>query len=526
MSQSSTELAGETPRASLSSNHRDNGSIRSAASSSSSSKRRSRILMKLNPFSQETTNHGSAEQHQRFGTFPRVSAKELDEASYTLAARFSELKPDLLSPPLSASSMKSTFSSVHGGGAAPSTPATSPELGNCQLPPGRKSGSYGQRLKAASSRESIRTLFSSSSSQSLKSKARLQEGESEWEKTLEDAANRASWQSSINHRPRQHKRAASANQSTWPRLISNPVHQRDSLMLEHVFVEMGDDSLHSTYAETSYVGVPSPYSGGNLDKESKPSHAAVHNFGSLPRARPRRPSTTGTSVRGEPAMFQLKSHNTSGRPVIGTASLGRASTLRRLNVPDAITIWQMGRRRSSALFNQAEGSGAFSVGGASRMPTIQQGHSRDTSLADSNDGDRGEDENDHDVFFPLPVTSGFARQDSLASDSSGEFIPLRFIPWRRDSQDNLALLRRGTSANPSPAETNAAAAPVFNLHPFQVMPQRPGMVRSFSTPDVPETVTSASETEDNDLPGLGADGWCRRRSTFSNALEPTTPTAR
>ena len=110
------------------------------------------------------------------------------------------------------------------------------------------------------------------------------------------------------------------------------------------------------------------------------------------------------------------------------------------------------------------------------------------------------------------------RHDSLASDGSGEWIPLRFGSWRRESQDDLALL--------SPARRDSfvqhdRTAPVFNLTPFRR--PTPDNARRYSrsaqVPDVPEAVTSASETEDNDATNL--DGWCRRRSTFSDQIHPS-----
>lgn len=531
--------------------------------------------MKIIPFARESSTPPTPEPTKRFGTFPRVRAKDEDEPVETLAARFSDLTSGPLSPPLSASSFKSTFSSNQGSGMT-SSPATSPELGHQDLPVGRKSGSHGRRdgcrLKGTSSRESVRSLFSSSSTQSLTAKA-LEE--SEWEKTLEEAASRASWHSSINHRPRRHggsghKRGAS-NQSTWPRAISNPVHQRDSLMLNHVFVDASDDGRSDGYAESAYSGFPvgdgSSYSGevsrqhsvaeSSWSVQSRPAYAAPSEkvdstgqgrFGTLPRIKTRRPSTTGTSFRGEPAQFELKPSSAGApRPVaLGTASLGRATSLRRRAVPDAASIWQMGRRRSSGV---GFSNGSFSAGGATRMmPTIPQGHSRETSLADSVLDDdvtgwAGVDPyaQDPSSAFPRGYSIGSGRQDSLASDGSGEFIPLRFA-GRRESQDDLALLSyRRRSSNNSAASSagdpaTAAAgmgAPVFNLHPFQ---RRPSIQRSVSSQDalvfrrrradVPEAVTG-SEAEDGDGDALDADneGWCRRRSTFSNVLDPATQVA-
>ncbi|SPO31012.1 uncharacterized protein UTRI_05351_B [Ustilago trichophora] len=572
MSQSSTELACEAPRASMNSHH-DARSIRSNASSAGSFKRRSRILMKIIPFARESSSAASPlpDHGQKFSTFPRIRSKVSDdEPMETLAARISDLNTDPLSPPLSATSVKSTFSSITGGMVS-SSPATSPEMGHPDLPGTHRSGSHdrrdGCRLKGTSSLESVRSLFSSSSSQSLNTKA-LEE--SEWEKTLEDAASRASWHSSINHRPRQHtlsnassskkpshKRNVS-NQSTWPRAISNPVHQRDSLLLEHVFVDASDDGSASQYAASSYSGYPVGDDGGwsvagsrqhsfawsNYSAQSRPAYiapmenAGQGRFGTLPRVKTRRPSTTGTSFRGEPAQFELKPPSLTTPPsrsaALGTASLGRATSLRRRAVPDAASIWHMGRRRSSGIGFHSN-NGSFSGGGTARMmPTIPQGHSRETSLADSVVNDEtpswaGIDPYTQDPAEPHPrgySISSSARQDSLASDGSGDFIPLRVFPARRESQDDLALLnfrRRSSNSSTSANSTNdpAATRPVFNLHPFQ---KRPQIGRSFSSQeafrrhaDVPEPVTS--ETEDGNLRDDG-EGWCRRRSSFTTSLVP------
>lgn len=534
--------------------------------------------MKIIPFARETKLPPAPEPAQRFGTFPRVRAKDDDEPVEILAARFSDLNSGSLSPPLSASSFKTTFSSIH----TVSSPATSPELGHPELPLVRKSGSHGRRdgrLKGTSSRESVRTLFSSSSSQSLNAKAKE---ESDWEKTLEDAASRASWQSSINHRPRQHtasghKRTAS-NQSTWPRAISNPVHQRDSLMLEHVFVDATDNGQSSQYAAPCYSGFPvendSSWSlpgsrqhsvaGSNSSLQSRSAYAVPPpqaaktvgqgRFGTLPRMKVRRPSTTGSSFRGEPAAFELKptaSAVPSQPAALGTASLGRATSLRRRAIPDAASLWQMGRRRSSGMGFSGNASGSFSAavgGGAARMlPTIPQGHSRETSLADD-DLEPPSWAGIDPYTQPLSSTDIFARgyrQDSLASDGSGEFIPLRFYGARRESQDDLALLpnRRRSSNNSNASSASfasgraaaggegngAAGGPVFNLHPFQ---KRPSLIRrSISSQDATAGFrrhaadVPVSEAEDGDGDGdlidlIDNNGWCRRRSTFSNLVDP------
>ncbi|SPO30734.1 uncharacterized protein UTRI_05351 [Ustilago trichophora] len=577
MSQSSTELACQAPRASMSSHH-DAGSIRTNASSTGSFKRRSRILMKIIPFSRESSSAPSPlpEHGQKFGTFPRIRGKvRNDEPIETLAARFSDLNTDSLSPPLSASSVKSTFSSINGGMAS-SSPATSPELGHPDLPGGRRSGSHGRRegcrLKGTSSRESVRTLFSSSSSQSLNAKA-LEE--SEWEKTLENAASRASWHSSINHRPRQHTlsnassskssshRRNVSNQSTWPRAISNPVHQRDSLLLEHVFVDASNDGSASQYAASSYTGYPvgddgswsavgsrqHSLAGSNNSAQPRSRYiapmdnAGQRRFGTLPRVKARRPSTTGISFRGEPAQFELKPSTLTATPsrpaALGTASLGRATSLRRRAHPEVASIWHMGRRRSSGI-GLSSNNGSFSAGGTARMmPTIPQGHSRETSLADSVIDDEtsswaGIDPYTQDPAEPYPRGYSLggvgARQDSLASDGSGDFIPLRVFYSRRESQDDLALLNfpRRSSNNSSTTCTNTTndppgIRPVFNLHPFQ---KRPQIARGFSSQepfrshaDVPEPVTSEAEDQDFSKDG---EGWCRRRSSFTNALTPSS----
>ncbi|SPO47595.1 uncharacterized protein PSANT_05283 [Moesziomyces antarcticus] len=523
-------LAGKAARTSVSSYN--DASIRSNASSDSSKKRRSRILMKIIPFARESSSP-AVEAAPRFSTFPRARSKGTDEPLETLADRFSGMAMDSLSPPSSASSFTSTFSS---------TPATSPEMGMSELP-ARRSGSHGRRegcrLKGTSSRESVRTLFSSPSSGSLTAKVPSHDEESEWERTLQSAASRASWQSSINHRPRPHAPASSghsrtASQSTWPRAISKPVHQRDSLLLEHVFVDASDDGVGS-YAESAYSRFPADHESSYDPRSRGPSvvssssyappvrRPARHGqapsegqeelgqgrFGTLPRVKTRRPSTTGTSVRGEPARFELQP-SAPQRPVpvrnvvLGTASLGRATSLRRR--PETTSIWQMGRRRSSGVGSLSH-AGSFSAGAARMMPTIPQGHSRETSLADSVDDGIDPCEVGDELF-----ARGYSvRHDSLASDGSGEWIPLRFGSWRRESQDDLALL--------SPARRDSfvqrAAAPVFNLTPFR----RPTMdagrrdSRSAQVPDVPEAVTS--ETEED---GIDLEGWCRRRSTFSDQI--------
>lgn len=461
MSQSSSELVGEVARTSVSSGtlrpQYDDQSIRSNASTKSgggSFKRRSRILIKIIPFARDPPpTPSAAEQSQRFGTFPRTRGKHSHEQEEVemLAERFSDLNT-LASPPLSASSFKTSFSMSQSG----STPATSPEMGGQNELPrpsssssyGRKSGCYGRRLKGASSRESVRSIFSSNSSSSLKA-ALSQAEENEWEKTLEEAASRASWHSSINHRPRPH------NQSTWPKAFapstssstSSPAAastsqgKSEGLLLEHMFVDAtGEDDVG--YAESSYSGYPVDGSRQGSVAESLASRPSISKFGSLPRMKGRRSSIS----RVNPALGQ----------VLGTSSLGRATTLRRRQqaVQD---VWSMGYRRRSS----AQAGGSFLAGGATRMmPTIPQGHSRENSRAD------GEEEEEDlvleapswagidpysqpDVFsrgysFTSTTSStgglgaGVGRHDSLSSDGSGEFIPLRF--GRRESQDDLALI--------------------------------------------------------------------------------------
>ena len=568
MSQPGSELVGKTPRASMSASQHDNGSIRSNASSTGSSKRRSRMLMKIIPFVREHSTQTPAqhEKESRFNSFPRFRSKDHDEPIETLASRFSDLTSGpLLSPPLSASSFRSAFSSSPSGGTS-SSPATSPELGQLELSAKRRSGNLGRRPKSSASRESVRTLFQSASTHSLKSKASQQDQESEWEKELREAAERASWHSSITHRPRpqfsrrQTERPVS-KQSTWPRAISSPVHERDSLMLGHVFVDASDDGRSSQYASSrnnSLYGLPMSASAsqasnasaaGQYCLPSRPAYTAPaaersdsneqSRFGTLPRVKVRRPSTTSSSVMGEPA------------------SLGRASTLSRPAATDAASVWQMGRRRSSGI------GGSFSAGGATRMmPTIPQGHSRENSQAESNADDEAyswlgiDPYAQGDEVFARGYSIRSVRRDSTASDGSGEVVPLRLGSWRRESQDDLALLgiRRRSSSNASSASSVSpgavgGSAPVFNLQPFQ---RRPSIVRSTSTqvvsssspvtplflvprgagggeggrrrfsrstpvPDVPEAVTSDGEDIDAlDISG----GWCRRRSTFSSALDP------
>ncbi|GAC94889.1 hypothetical protein PHSY_002462 [Pseudozyma hubeiensis SY62] len=563
-------------------NESSNGSVRSNASNSGSFKRRSRILMKIIPFARESPSappSPALEHTQRYGTFPRIRRKESEERIETLAARFGEMNTELLSPPHSASSMHSTFSSTQSTGAR-STPATSPEMTLPDLPSGRGSGSHVRRPKSASSRESVRTLFNSHSNHSLHSKAASQQqqqqqqttNESEWERMLEAAEYRASWQTSIEHRPRQHQPSPSsksgATGGTWPK-ISGPNHQQNGLRLEHMFVDASDDAKGRNYAESSYSGFPlgrndsgwsvgmsaagsRQASVGGRPPRSAPNASDLRNvgqakFGTLPRAKSKRPSTTGSSMRGEPAQFELKPASERSQPadkdVLGTASLGRATTLRKRQIPDAASIWQMGRRRSSGVGLSSTTYGSFSAGGATRMmPTIPQGHSRETSIAEtatSTDGYEsmpwlGVDPYAQDPADTFPRGYSIShRHDSLASESGGEYLPIRFYT-RRESQDDIALLDLTRRRDPSPHQE--PQGPIFNLHPFQkTSPARPGLVRSTSSPadekvdarffrhaDVPEAVTG-SEAEDDGALNLDGDGWCRRRSTFSSLLpSPTT----
>ncbi|KAJ9474914.1 hypothetical protein PHBOTO_004776 [Pseudozyma hubeiensis] len=586
MSQSGPELVGEASGPNMSGggghhNESSNGSVRSNASNSGSFKRRSRILMKIIPFARESPSAppSSALEHtQRYGTFPRIRRMESEERVETLAARFSEMNTEYLSPPHSASSMQSTFSSTQSTGAR-STPATSPEMTLPDLPSGRRSGSHGRRPKSASSRESVRTLFNSNSSHSLHSKAASQQqqqqlttNESEWERMLEAAESQASWQTSIEHRPRPHPPSPSSSRGaaggTWPR-ISSGVQQQNGLQLEHMFVDASEEAKERAYAESSYSGFPvgrndSEWSVGmsaagsrQASIASRPpmsrSHASVDRnagqakFGTLPRAKTKRPSTTGSSMRGEPAQFGLKPASQRSQPtendVLGTASLGRATMLRKRQVPDAASVWQMGRRRSSGVGLSPTTYGSFSAGGATRMmPTIPQGHSRETSLAETATATDeyeslpwlGVDPYAQDPADPFPRGYSIShRQDSLASESGGEYLPIRFYT-RRESQDDIALLDMARRRDSSPSQE--AQEPIFNLHPFQkTSPTRPGLTRSTSSPadekvygryfrhaDVPEAVTG-SEAEDDGASELDGDGWCRRRSTFSSVLpSPTT----
>lgn len=534
--------------------------------------------MKIIPFARESPSappSPALEHTQRYGTFPRIRRKESEERIESLAARFGEMHTEWLSPPHSASSMHSTFSSTQSTGAR-STPATSPEMTLPDLPSSRGSGSHGRRPKSASSRESVRTLFNSHSNHSLHSKAASQQqqttDESEWEKMLEAAENQASWQTSIEHRPRPHPPSLGSNRGatggTWPR-ISRAVQQQNGLQLEHMFVDASDEAKERGYAESSYSGFPvgrndSQWSVGMSAAESRQAsvasrppmsqshasdtrNASQAKFGTLPRAKAKRPSTTGSSMRGEPAQFGLKPASQRTQPmdndVLGTASLGRATMLRKRQIPDAASVWQMGRRRSSGVGLSPTTYGSFSAGGATRMmPTIPQGHSRETSLAET-----ATSTNEYESMpwlgvdpyaqYPADVfPRGYSishRHDSLASESGGEYLPIRFYT-RRESQDDIALLDMARRRDSSPHQESQE--PIFNLHSFQkTSPTRPGLTRSTSSPadekvygryfrhaDVPEAVTG-SEAEDDGALELDGDGWCRRRSTFSSVLpSPTT----
>ncbi|KAJ1019858.1 hypothetical protein NDA13_006081 [Ustilago tritici] len=452
----------------------------------------------------------ASDQGQKFGTFPRAAPSKYHNSAHeeeveTLVERFSDLRTNPpLSPPLSVSSFKSTFSTSQNG----STPATSPEMGGqnelstSSFSTGRKSGYYGRRFKATS-RESVRSIFSSSSSASLKGASLFRAEENEWEETLEQASSRASWQSSINHRPRQH-------QMTWPKVFSSspsassssapPV--EEGLWLEHMFVDATSED--GRYAESTYSGFP--VDGGSRqasDAEglaSRPSFSS--KFGSFGRIKGRRPR-----ILANPALAQ----------VLGTSSLGRAASMRRTR-QNAAEVWSMGRRRSSAA-----AAGSFSTEGAARMmPTTPQDHSRENSRADEIEEDF--DIQDASWIGVDPFTSGYPiRHDGFAFDGSGELIHLRFGSWRRGSQDDLAFIRHRSSSisSNSPSSENVGG-PVFNLHPFK----RPSVVgrrrfsRSAAVPDVPEAASSASGEGEWRID----EGWCRRRSTLINVpFDPRLP---
>lgn len=156
------------------------------------------------------------------------------------------------------------------------------------------------------------------------------------------------------------------------------------------------------------------------------------------------------------------------------------------------------------------------------MPTIPQGHSRETSHADIDEDPQSYSWLGVDPYAQPPTITttepSWARGYSIASDASGEYLPIRFFA-RRESQDDIALVRRRSSSNHSATPDEEIGAPVFNLHPFARV-KRPSLGRSLSSsqfvgrasnPDVPEAVTG-SEAED----GFGEEGWCRRRSTFAS----------
>ncbi|CCF48627.1 uncharacterized protein UHOR_13322 [Ustilago hordei] len=136
------------------------------------------------------------------------------------------------------------------------------------------------------------------------------------------------WQSSINHHPRQH-------QMTWPKAFSSspsvssssstpPV--AEGLWLEHMFIDA--TSKDGQYAESTYSGFP--VNGGSRqasDAEglaSRPSFSS--KFGSLGRIKGRRPR-----ILANPAFAQ----------VLGTSSLGRATSMRRTR-QNAVEVWSMG----------------------------------------------------------------------------------------------------------------------------------------------------------------------------------------
>uniref|UniRef100_V5GS57 Uncharacterized protein n=1 Tax=Kalmanozyma brasiliensis (strain GHG001) TaxID=1365824 RepID=V5GS57_KALBG len=459
----------------------DDSSLRSNGSTSST-KRRSRILMKIIPFVREP-----ASPPPKSGTFPRTRTRETED----LASRFNDLTTDSLSPPLSASSTH--FSS---------TPATSPETSMGELP-SRKSGSHprpSSRLRGTPSRESVRSLFAPPQ---LASPHEL-----EWEKTLEDAAARASWQSSIEHRPRPHRVSSSnsvptrVSQSTWPR-VSAPTPVANSLQLEHVFVDAG--SVRGPFAGGLPGGVPESVAGSR--------HASLapaplggreaDKFRTLPRGKTKRPSTTGSS------MLRSQTHPSRSFGDTSNRLVGRIKPAR--DIPDASSVWQMGRRRSSGFVPTT----AFAGGSTRKMPTIPQGHSRETSAAEMAEEDfpwSGVDPYTQSPGDAFP--RGFSRKDSFVSDGPGEYLPFSF--GRRESRDDIALLTRRRSSSNSSQE-----GPIFRPT------FRPTFGRSTSSgelrhrPDVPEAVTG-SEAEDGEVDD---EGWCRRRSTFASVGVPHEVTA-
>ncbi|TKY88854.1 hypothetical protein EX895_002095 [Sporisorium graminicola] len=538
MSQSNTELAFQAAHTSMSSHLDDGGSARSL-STSASFKRRSRILMKIIPFTREDHAPPPADTVQPFGTFPRVRTNAArNEPVETLAARFCELSPSSPSPRNSVSSVHSIFST---GGASPS-----PEMSPPDLPTGCGSGSYARRCarggpKRPSSKDSVRSLFSLSSTlQNGPSKSNTTSEATEWEQVLKDAEKRAVWQSSISHRPRQHSslrsgaRTASHHMS-WPRSGPRPwasqSRPQDTLLLEHMFVDAGGGGQE--YGRESYSGLPVGADGswslpvsaagsrrpsiaaGTMSSQvpivsSIEDYACQSRFGTLPRVKSKRPSTT--AMRGGTTPSQPDTP--AGGTVLGTSSLGRATALRRRPVPDAASFWAMGRRRSSGL------APGISTTSTRMMPTIPQGHSRETSLTAADDN--GPQTPPWLGMDPYAATG--QRCDSFASEAGGggggELLPFRFFP-RRGSQDDLALLSSRPRTALSGASAGASEGPLFNLHPFA--PRRPSIGRSassydrhprrFSRPDVPEAVTGSEESAD---PFDDGDGWCRRRSTLAS----------
>lgn len=599
----------------------------SPSGSETPSKRRSRFVMKIIPSfgapkDSPPPSARSSSQERRFNTFPRVrpatAGAEVEEPVETLATHFSVMawQQNTLSPPSSASSYTTTFSSSQGGSSA----ATSPEMTNGDLPGSVGRASWGKKdgskVRAASSRESLRTFFSqhnspNSSTQTLSKITQQCSDEADWEKTLEDAATRASWQSSISHRPRQkHRYTPSSNpQSTWPRIISSPVHQRDSLMLEHVFVDASDDGA-SSYASSAYSGYPmdnescsslpmgpslssasfassvfvgnqsqrapgSPLVHGNapmtavpmisISSASSKSERPKRAFDTLPRAskgRIQRPSTTGSSVRGEPVAFGLRNgeaFNTSrsaASPVLsGSASLGRVTDKQKKRpYLDPNVMWSMGRRRSSG---RIEGlppspSSVTVPTTANTMPTIPQGHSRETSLADDDDEQQplqtGQTLADGRMVilpsFSAPHLGAFGRKISIAaseySDEGGDFIPLRLgsLGRRASSQDPVRHLAPASSIGPDrPIKfdlTSFQTAPLAAKEPAgsrlltpPITPRTSSCVggtldrrfsRSGLVPDVPET---ASEAEDGDLLDYDYNTTGRRRRSTFSVPEPS-----
>lgn len=227
----------------------------------------------------------------------------------------------------------------------------------------------------------MRSLFSMSSGGHGAVNVKANTEETEWEKVLEEAEKRASWQSSINYRPRQHGKVVGKGERTasyqmsWPRAGAGPAAREGvgccwsmclSMRVRRGCCMGGRGARRVLWGWSLPVSVAGSRH-ASVASAQRLSHVAVGEddgqgrFGTLPRVN---------------TMLLRREAAASYSTVQGTALLGRA-TLRRRQIPDAASIWQLGRRRSSGLAH----SNSFS-GSTRTMPAIPQGHSRETSLVD------------------------------------------------------------------------------------------------------------------------------------------------